>query len=1056
MSSLPQNLGHGSLPQGNYGLIPPLTQPFPQTTLSSATLPPNQPLGLPLFKETKPEHVASSASAVSLTSVFSTLSSNTFPLSTSITSSLSIGSKAAPVNVVITASDPLPTNKSTTAQPILSVTIPPQHLKGNLPPKQQPHNYQIPLPATSVTTVSTPSVLNQATLPVSTQSILSNVAPPVFSAIPEKSSLRSTGLGLQIEKSLSRSFTSSFQTEQKPDLNKTSSSTSSVDDVDPCPDFKPIIPLPDEVPVNTGEENEKVLFCVRAKLFRYVDKEWRERGLGDIKILHNPQTNKVRILMRRDQVHKICANHFITKDMTLSPMPSSNKAFVWAANDFADQEVVLEKFCARFKTPEEAKMFYDAFGNAVKLVSESETKKTESKVVPSTTASATATFTKPTTPAAVFGGFVFTTTPTFKPKDDQVEIKEIKTDTTPKASPFADFSFGNAASTQSSFTAVQKPTTPVINKETPKVMPASPGEDDLSVSEFEPTVEFKPVVPLPAIVDVKTGEENAEVLHECRAKLLRYDSNTKEWKERGIGIIKILKEDKTIRLLMRREQVLKVCCNHQLLKNISFSEMRNNPKALTWCAQDFSEGVLKTEMFALRFKTEEQATDYLNALQSAQNLLNDNNILQEKDTEKKQERNQHAKVKTLPPEKPLDGTKQSSWGERFKPKSGSWSCKTCYIVNEGKENYCVACETPKNDNLPKKEVSAASGPTFSITVPTFTTKPDSSTTQSDSFTFGIQQNNERTEPVGFGDLFKPKAGSWSCKACYVTNDADKLHCVSCECPKDDTVPKKEPKSVLNLTDSGTKFKFGIEQSDEKAQSTGFGDLFKPKEGSWSCKICYVRNDADELYCASCESPKDDSIPKKEPNKGLNLSSSGSSFTFGIPAGKNTSDTNNFSFGTKPAQLSTGFLFGAASPANKDNPLNLAPKSFTFTSPDQLAKGLDKNNENKSQEPNKEEKFIFGSPQKHAFEFTPRSPRRSSGCHGEEESDGSFVEEEADNIYFKPVIPLPDKVEVKTGEEAEEVLYCHRAKLFRFIDGEWKERGIGDVKILFHPGTKKLR
>lgn len=55
-----------------------------------------------------------------------------------------------------------------------------------------------------------------------------------------------------------------------------------------------------------------------------------------------------------------------------------------------------------------------------------------------------------------------------------------------------------------------------------------------------------------------------------------------------------------------------------------------------------------------------------------------------------------------------------------------------------------------------------------------------------------------------------------------------------------------------------------------------------------------------------------------------------------------------------------------------------------------------------------------------------------------------------------MIPLPEKVDVKTGEEQEEVLYCHRAKLFRFNDGEWKERGIGDIKILKKTDTGKLR
>lgn len=49
-----------------------------------------------------------------------------------------------------------------------------------------------------------------------------------------------------------------------------------------------------------------------------------------------------------------------------------------------------------------------------------------------------------------------------------------------------------------------------------------------------------------------------------------------------------------------------------------------------------------------------------------------------------------------------------------------------------------------------------------------------------------------------------------------------------------------------------------------------------------------------------------------------------------------------------------------------------------------------------------------------------------------------------------------QVEVVTGEENETELYGHRAKLFRFMSGEWKERGIGVVKVLEHKDTGKLR
>lgn len=56
--------------------------------------------------------------------------------------------------------------------------------------------------------------------------------------------------------------------------------TSTTEEAAYDPHYEPIIALPDEIVVTTGEENEVKLFGERVKLFRYdVDnKEWKERG----------------------------------------------------------------------------------------------------------------------------------------------------------------------------------------------------------------------------------------------------------------------------------------------------------------------------------------------------------------------------------------------------------------------------------------------------------------------------------------------------------------------------------------------------------------------------------------------------------------------------------------------------------------------------------------------------------------------------------------------------------------------------------------------------------
>lgn len=315
--------------------------------------------------------------------------------------------KQPPVNVVITSSDTLPTT-APSVQPIMSVTIPPQHRLGTT---AVPHSYQISMPS-------------QATIPTTVN------LPPLAATLTVSSPMNKS-----IEQSINRANTSSTSHNNSLELCPEQ-------EHDPIPDFVPIIPLPEEVIVTTGEENETTLFSARAKLYRFADKEWKERGIGKVKLLKNEE-GKIRLLMRREQVHKICANHMLTRDIELTQMPSNNKAWIWVANDFADEEVRLEKFCIRFKLEEEAQLFKEAVDGAIRSLPESpeKSKKSEKKVVEKKVE--TKMDLKTDSSVIKLGGLSFSSEPVVQ-KTVVVEEKKVQKEEPPKVNPFAQFSFGKS------------------------------------------------------------------------------------------------------------------------------------------------------------------------------------------------------------------------------------------------------------------------------------------------------------------------------------------------------------------------------------------------------------------------------------------------------------------------------------------------------------------------------------------------------------------------------------------------------------------------------------
>ncbi|EPZ33893.1 hypothetical protein ROZALSC1DRAFT_30183 [Rozella allomycis CSF55] len=118
--------------------------------------------------------------------------------------------------------------------------------------------------------------------------------------------------------------------------------------------FEPIVKL-EAVEVKTNEEEETSLFKMRAKLFRFekATNEWKERGTGDVRFLQHNESKKVRLVMRRDKTHKVCANHYVTDEMELKPNVGSDRSWVWTvAADVSEGVPAAELLAIRLANSE--------------------------------------------------------------------------------------------------------------------------------------------------------------------------------------------------------------------------------------------------------------------------------------------------------------------------------------------------------------------------------------------------------------------------------------------------------------------------------------------------------------------------------------------------------------------------------------------------------------------------------------------------------------------------------------------------------------------------------
>ncbi|KDP37196.1 hypothetical protein JCGZ_06252 [Jatropha curcas] len=108
-------------------------------------------------------------------------------------------------------------------------------------------------------------------------------------------------------------------------------------------------PSMQEVSVETGEENERVVFSADSVLFEYFNGSWKERGKGELKVnVSTAGTEKARLLMRARGNYRLILNASLYPDMKLTNMDKRGITFA-CMNSTGESKDGLSTFALKFK-----------------------------------------------------------------------------------------------------------------------------------------------------------------------------------------------------------------------------------------------------------------------------------------------------------------------------------------------------------------------------------------------------------------------------------------------------------------------------------------------------------------------------------------------------------------------------------------------------------------------------------------------------------------------------------------------------------------------------------
>ncbi|KAH9514726.1 hypothetical protein Btru_023426 [Bulinus truncatus] len=739
-----------------------------------------------------------------------------------------------------------------------------------------------------------------------------------------------------------------------------------VEEYEPNVDFKPVISLPELVEKKTGEENETEVFVERCKLFRFdiENKQWKERGVGELKILKSKDKNKFRIIMRRDQILKLCANHFITADMQLTTMAASDKAWCYSAMDFSEEEMKLEKLAVRFKNAEKASLFQTVFEDCCKSL-----KATEASTV-------------------------------------SIEVSKEKAEPTQVARVDSTDSGRSSKESNKPLSELFKPKSGswecqgcyLRNNDDVLKCPACA----TSKPGAQPAITPASTKPLNELFKPKAGS------WECDGCLVR----------NGSDVVKCLacctlkpgaKADEAPSSAPRATSFASSITGGTAGTGFKFGSANTSSAAPTTGGINFSVPATTTAPTGFKFGV----------------------------------------VSTTA------GSSASPGGFKFGVASTTAAVTTATTSSSGGFKFGTASTTSAALTTP-----APAGFTFGLASATSAASSDTSastaTTASGGFKFGAPMTTSATSTTSSA-LGEMKFVAPSSTSASTTSASGGFLFGA---------PGKTVAAATATASGG--FNFGSPAISTVAATTTTTPAvggFKFGTPSTTTSTTGISFQIDSTSTPQQSGVK---VTSAITTPGFTFGTQKTA-VFGTPASNlfgassltttTASTTTSFSFGQSASKEgpkgpdTTGLL--AKLLTSEDTPSTTATKptsGFSFTMPSKTSTPL---TSGKLSSTSSTPGFQF------SFSKSPVKPSQTSdGVPESPEVDegGLYVNKEGDDshIHFEPLVPLPEKVEVKTGEEDENILFESRSKMYRFVSGEWKEKGTGVLKILENKVTKKTR